>query len=52
MQQIRGVLLGMLALVWATGMWAQDKEILFEVSLSKEKLGLNERLRVDFTHEP
>ena len=49
MQQIRGVILGMLAMVWATGMWAQDKEILFEVSLSKEKLGLNERLRVDFT---
>jgi len=49
MQEIRRVLLGVIALIWAAGMWAQDKDILFEVSLSKEKLGLNERLRVDFT---
>lgn len=49
MQEIRRVLLGVIALIWAAGLWAQDKDILFEVSLSKEKLGLNERLRVDFT---
>jgi hypothetical protein len=49
MQEIRHVLLGVIALIWAAGLWAQDKDILFEVSLSKEKLGLNERLRVDFT---
>ncbi|MEY3600498.1 MAG: hypothetical protein RLZZ463_1275, partial [Bacteroidota bacterium] len=49
MQEIRRVLLGVIAFIWAAGMWAQDKDILFEVSLSKEKLGLNERLRVDFT---
>ena len=49
MQEIRRVLLGVIALIWAAGMWAQDKDILFEISLSKEKLGLNERLRVDFT---
>ena len=49
MQEIRRVLLGVIALIWAAGLWAQDKDILFEVSLSKEKLGLNERLRVNFT---
>ena len=49
MQEIRRVLLGVIALIWAAGLWAQDKDILFEVSLSKEKLGLNERLRVDLT---
>ena len=49
MQEIRHVLLGVIALIWAAGVWAQDKDILFEGSLSKEKLGLNERLRVDFT---
>ena len=49
MQEIRRVLLGVIALIWAAGMWAQDKDILFEVSLSKENLGLNERLRVNFT---
>ena len=32
------------------GCYAQDQEnVTFEVSLSKEKLGINERLRVDFT---
>ena len=38
MQEIRRVLLGVIALIWAAGLWAQDKDILFEVSLSKEKL--------------
>lgn len=29
--------------------YAQENEVTFEVKLSKEKLGINERLRVDFT---
>nr|WP_299388119.1 BatD family protein [Allomuricauda sp.] len=33
----------------ASPMYAQEDEISFEMNLSKEKLGINERLRVEFT---
>ena len=29
--------------------FAQEEEVTFEAKVSKEKLGINERLRVDFT---
>ncbi len=37
-------------LIWATPLFAQENtEVNFEVKLSKQKLGVNERLRVEFT---
>jgi len=32
----------------AVGLWAQDDAVTFEVRVSKDKLGINERLRVEF----
>lgn len=42
-----GVLIPLLFLTFIVG--AQDNGVIFELKLSKPKLGLNERLRVDFT---
>lgn len=36
-------------LIWGGDLHAQDDEVSFEIKLSKEKLGINERLRVEFT---
>jgi len=47
----RGNILLFLAMVFlsVTMSHAQDEEVTFTMNLSKEKLGVNERLRVDFT---
>ncbi|AKA34871.1 BatD family protein [Flagellimonas lutaonensis] len=37
------------SLLAVPNLWAQDDEVSFQVNLSKEKLGVNERLRVEFT---
>ncbi|PWL40039.1 BatD protein [Flagellimonas aquimarina] len=38
-----------ISLVMGASSYAQENEVSFEVKLSKEKLGINERLRVEFT---
>ncbi|MEC7262650.1 MAG: BatD family protein, partial [Bacteroidota bacterium] len=47
----RGNILLFLAMVFLSGtmIHAQEDEVTFTMNLSKEKLGINERLRVDFT---
>ncbi|RIV43940.1 BatD family protein [Flagellimonas pelagia] len=51
MKRLRGNILLFLAMVFLSGsmVHAQDDEVTFTMNLSKEKLGINERLRVDFT---
>lgn len=51
MYRLRGkILLFMTAILFvAHSSYAQDGEVSFEMNLSKEKLGINERLRVEFT---
>lgn len=38
-----------ITLMMGTSSYAQENEVSFEIKLSKEKLGINERLRVEFT---
>lgn len=47
----RSKILGFLAALLVIGpfLYAQEKEVIFQVNLSKEKLGVNERLRVEFS---
>ena len=53
MKVLKGNILFILGMFLLTGLhsYAQDdaEEITFTMNLSKEELGLNERLRVDFT---
>nr|WP_166523226.1 BatD family protein [Allomuricauda ochracea]NAY91825.1 protein BatD [Allomuricauda ochracea] len=51
MQGVKGNLLFSLCLALIVGLscHAQEDEVSFEMKLSKERLGINERLRVDFT---
>ncbi|MEZ4809702.1 MAG: BatD family protein [Allomuricauda sp.] len=50
MQMLKNKFLYFLCLILFMGAftYAQDEEVTFEMVLSKEKLGINERLRVDF----
>lgn len=51
MYRLRGKILVFMAAILfvAHPTYAQDDEVSFEMNLSKEKLGINERLRVEFT---
>ncbi len=51
MYRLRGKIALFLAAIFfvAHSSYAQDDEVSFEMNLSKEKLGINERLRVEFT---
>ncbi len=40
--------LSLLAALWAVALFAQEDAVTFELNLSKDRLGVNERLRVDF----
>ena len=48
-QQAKIALLLLYSFLSSIMVLAQEDEVTFEVNVSKEKLGINERLRVDFT---